>query len=62
MSSVFDTFVGKNVKVSYRDGTQFKIARGILNASTSGFLKISGRLGTIIINENSIEKLSDLKS
>ena len=55
MSSLFDEFVGQEVKAPYRDGAQFKIARGVLESINGGFVKISGRLGTIIINEKNIE-------
>ena len=55
--SVFDEFVGNEVKAPYRDGTQFKIARGVLESINNGFIKIKGRLGTIIINEKNIEKV-----
>ena len=57
-NSIFQEFVGQEVKAPYRDGTQFKIARGILDSINNGFLKISGKLGTIIINEKNIEKMS----
>ena len=56
--SVFEEFIGREVKAPYRDGTQFKIARGILVSITGGFVKIKGKLGTIIINEKNIEKMS----
>ena len=56
--SVFEDFLGDEVKAPYMDGTQFKIARGKLDSIDNGFLKISGRLGTIIINEKNIEKMS----
>jgi len=55
---VFEEFLGKDVKAPYRDGTQFKIARGKLESIENGFIKITGRLGTIIINEKNIEKMS----
>ena len=55
---LFDEFLGEEVKAPYRDGTQFKVARGILESIDSGFVKIKGRLGTIIINEKNIEKMS----
>ncbi|MBI2133946.1 hypothetical protein HYU11_04660 [Candidatus Woesearchaeota archaeon] len=55
---LFDEFVGEEVKVPYRDGVQFKIARGVLESTDSGFVKIKGKLGTIIINEKNIEKMS----
>ena len=56
--SVFSEFLGEEIKAPYRDGSQFKIARGKLEALTNGFVKITGRLGTIIINEKNIEKMS----
>ena len=56
--SVFEEFIGKEVKAPYKDGTQFKIARGVLNSINNGFVKITGNLGTIIINEKNIEKMS----
>ncbi|MCK5282010.1 MAG: hypothetical protein KAK00_01245 [Nanoarchaeota archaeon] len=59
--SVFEEFVGKEVKAPYRDGTQFRIARGKLDSIVNGFIKIKGKLGTIIINEKNIEKMSLLK-
>ncbi len=46
------------VKAPYKDGTQFKIARGKLDSAENGFVKITGKLGTIIINEKNIEKMS----
>jgi len=59
--SIFEEFLGQDVKAPYKDGTQFKIARGKLEAITNGFVKITGSLGTIIINEKNIEKMSRLK-
>ena len=56
--SVFEEFVGHEIKAPYRDGNQFKIARGVLSSIQNGFIKITGRLGTIIINEKNIEKMS----
>ena len=58
VKSVFEEFVGKMVKAPYKDGTQFKIARGQLDSAENGFVKITGKLGTIIINEKNIEKMS----
>lgn len=58
--SLFSEFIGKEVKVPYKDGNQFKIARGTLEQIMNGFVKITGRLGTIIINEKNIEKMSEL--
>ena len=58
IKSVFEEFVGHMVKAPYKDGTQFKIARGKLESAENGFVKITGKLGTIIINEKNIEKMS----
>ena len=60
-TSLFSEFLGKEVKAPYRDGRQYKIARGLLQQADKGFVKIQGRLGTIIINEKNIEKMSLLK-
>jgi len=59
--SMFLELVGKKVKVPYRDGQQFKVARGTLQGAQQGFVKISGRLGTIVISERTIEKMSVLE-
>jgi hypothetical protein len=59
--SFFEEFMGHEVKVPYKDGTQFKIARGTLKEIRNGFVKITGNLGTIIINEKNIEKISLIK-
>ena len=56
--TLFKEFLGHEVKAPYKDGTQFKIARGVLEDICNGFVKIRGRLGTIIINEKNIEKMS----
>ncbi len=60
MRSVFEEFLGEEVKAPYKDGDQFKIARGKLEAVNNGFVKVVGKLGTIIINEKNIEKMSRL--
>ena len=62
MNSMFKEFLGQEVKVPYTDGNQFKIARGTLKEINNGFVKISGRLGTIIINEKNIEKMTVMKN
>jgi len=59
--SLFDEFIGHEVKAPYRDGSQFKIARGTLKEIKNGFVKIAGDLGTIIINEKNIEKMALLR-
>ena len=54
---MFEEFLNKNVKVPYKDGEQYKIARGELVEVKNGFVKVQGRLGTLIINERNIEKM-----
>ena len=61
MESPFEEFIGTEVKAPYKDGNQFKIARGILVSISSGFVKIRGKLGTIVIKERNIEKMSSLR-
>jgi len=61
MESPFDDFIGKEIKAPYRDGTQFKVARGTLIAIVNGFVKIRGPLGTIVINEKNIEKMASMR-
>jgi len=58
--SIFRDFIGEEVKVPYRDGNQFKIARGKLTDISSGFIKITGTLGTIVIREQNVERMSRL--
>ena len=60
-NSLFREFVGQEIKAPYKDGAQFKIARGVLEDINNGFVKIKGKLGTIIINEKNIEKMSKIK-
>ena len=60
--SMFGEFLGHEVKAPYKDGSQFKIARGTLQDISNGFVKIRGKLGTIIINEKNIEKMSLTKN
>ena len=61
-NSMFGEFLGHEVKAPYKDGSQFKIARGTLQDISNGFVKIRGKLGTIIINEKNIEKMSLTKN
>jgi len=60
-TSLFEEFLGQEIKAPYRDGSQFKIARGELKEINNGFVKIVGKLGTIIINEKNIEKMAMTK-
>ena len=57
-NKLFEEFLGQEVKAPYKDGSQFKVARGVLEDISNGFIKIKGNLGTIIINEKNIEKMS----
>ena len=57
----FSDFLGKHVKAPYKDGSQIKIARGRLESIDDGFIKVVGRLGTIIINSKNIEKMSEVR-
>ncbi len=59
--SLFKEFLGQYIKAPYKDGSQFKIARGVLKEINNGFVKIKGNLGTIIINEKNIEKMAKIK-
>jgi len=61
-TSLFEEFLGQEIKAPYRDGSQFKIARGKLKEINNGFVKIVGKLGTIIINEKNIEKMAMTKN
>ena len=57
----FEDFLGKFVKAPYKDGSQIKIARGKLESIDNGFIKVVGRLGTLIINSKNIEKMSEAR-
>ena len=57
----FNDFLGEYVKAPYKDGNQIKIARGKLAEVNDGFVKVIGKLGTIIINSKNIEKMSKVK-
>ncbi|HLG24563.1 MAG TPA: hypothetical protein VI564_06565 [Candidatus Nanoarchaeia archaeon] len=57
-NTLFEEFLGQEIKAPYKDGNQFKVARGVLEDISNGFIKIRGNLGTIIINEKNIEKMS----
>lgn len=59
--NVFSEFIGSEVKAPYRDGNVLKVARGVLIDVSNGFVKITGNLGTIVINEKNIEKMARMK-
>ena len=61
-TSIFTDFLGKEVKVPYRDGSQYRIARGVFEDTSNEFVKIRGTLGTIVINQKNIEKMSIIAS
>ena len=56
--NIFGEFLGHEVKAPYRDGSQYNIARGKLVGCGQGFIKITGKLGTIVINERNIIRIS----
>ena len=56
--SLFNKFIKKEVKATYHDNDQHKVARGLLEETENGFVQITGRLGTIIINEKYIIKMA----
>ena len=58
MTSPFEEMIGHEIKAPYKDGSQYKIARGVLKDINNGFVKVVGRLGTIIINEKNIERMA----
>lgn len=59
--TIFNEFLGKDVKCCYLDFDQQKIARGKLEQLDSDLIKISGKLGVIIINKKVIQKMGMLK-
>lgn len=61
VESIFSEFLGEMVKVTFRDGSQFKIARGKLEEIKNGFIKVAGELGTIVIKESNIDKMGRMK-
>ena len=56
----FEPFVGKEVKAPYRDGSHLKVARGVLEDTDDHFVRVSGKLGTIIINVKNIEAMTEI--
>ncbi len=58
---MFEHFLGKQVKCPYIDGKQYRIARGKLSEINKEFVKIEGKIGVIIINKSSIQRMSLLK-
>ncbi|HZX44954.1 MAG TPA: hypothetical protein VFF28_04695 [Candidatus Nanoarchaeia archaeon] len=49
----------KRVQAKFRDGSLIKTAEGILKEVGDGFAKITGRKGTIILNQGSIIKIKE---
>ena len=56
--SVFEPFIGKEIKAPYRDGAQCKVARGVLEDMNEQFVRVKGKLGTIVINVKNIEAMT----
>ena len=59
---ILQEFVGKEVKVPFRDAETTRIARGVLVSYDENFIKIKGELGTLIIQRKSIYKIGLLKN
>lgn len=57
--SIFKDYLGENVKATFRDGDQFKVIRGKVEEICGGHVKIKGKLGTIVLKESLIEKMSE---
>jgi hypothetical protein len=55
---MFDEFLGKEVKIPYMDGDQYKIARGILEEISEDFIKVKGERGVLIVNIKCIRKIA----
>lgn len=58
---MFENFLGQKVKCPYVDGTQYRIARGILTEIDDDFVKIEGKVGIIIIKKNNIQRMGLMK-
>ena len=58
---LFKDFLGEEIKMPYREGRQFKIASGRLVDIRGGFVKVTGKLGTIIVNIHNIERITKVK-
>ena len=50
MSELFKEFIGKNVKVPYRDGDFIRVAKGTMTNYDTGFIRIEGDKGVLLIN------------
>ena len=50
---LFEEFIGKDVKAPYKDGTQFRIARGVLSSINNGFVKI-------VVIDNNVNKFLNI--
>ena len=57
-NSLFEDFLGKEVKAPFRDGKHIKVARGRLEAVQGGFIRLRGSRGLILINTNNVEKIT----
>jgi len=60
-TDIFEDFLGVNVKATYMDFEQLKVARGRLVQIDDFHVKITGPLGTIIIHRNDLKKMSESK-
>ncbi len=47
----------KQVRLRFKDGNSIKTAIGVLVDIESGFVKVTGDMGTIIINQKNVVKV-----
>ena len=60
---IFKNFIGKQVKVRYRDGNSVtSTARGILLEENENFIFLKGDITQICIQKNLIDKISSQKN
>ena len=56
--NIFEGLLNRYVKVIYGDGGKTSIARGVLKSENNDFLFLKGDYTEIIINKNSVKKIS----
>lgn len=61
-ADIMEEFIGKEVKVPFDDGGESRIASGTFITYDKDFIKVTGKLGTLIIGRNTIFKISETKN
>lgn len=56
-----ERFLNKNIRARFRDGKLVKTAEGRLEAVVDGFVKISGKRGTIVINVWNVISMEEIQ-